>query len=144
MRNLFFWSDYSLSWGLEHNLSNFYAVPLFPTEQEKFFSCWCWAKSTNSFHFSTFPAALIQFRAYDSNTKTERVVRPETAMMNAPLLCVLVCFGVACSGGRTEFYASLFRCIFLTAAALLCSSRQRWLNGNSSVIWIKTGETRGR
>lgn len=62
------------------------------------------------FHFSTSPAALIQFRAYDCNTKTERLVKPETAMMNAPLLCVLVCFGVAWSGaqgwgGRIEFYA---------------------------------------
>lgn len=44
-------------------------------------------------------------------------------MMNAPLLCALVCFGVAC-GSRIEFYAYLLRCIFLTAAALLYSGRQ--------------------
>lgn len=55
------------------------------------------------FHFSTSPAALIQFRAYDCNTKTERVVKPETAMMNAPLLRVLVCFGVArAEGGEVD------------------------------------------
>lgn len=45
-------------------------------------------------------------------------------MMNAPLLRVLVCFGVAWRRGRIEFYAHLFRCIFLTVAALLCSRRQ--------------------
>lgn len=84
------------------------------------------------FHFSTSPAALIQFRAYDCNTKTERLVKPETAMMNAPLLRVLVCFGVALRGGGggvgvvggIEFYAYLLRCIFLTAAALLYPRRQ--------------------
>lgn len=88
------------------------------------------------FHFSTSPAALIQFRAYDCNTKTERLVKPETAMMNAPLLRVLVCFGVAWRGGGggggggvgvvggIEFYAYLLRCIFLTAAALLYPRRQ--------------------
>lgn len=96
-----------------------------------------WRAKSIAFHFSTSPAALIQFRAYDCNTKTERLVKPETAMMNAPLLRVLVCFGVAWRGGGgggggggvgvvggIEFYAYLLRCIFLTAAALLYPRRQ--------------------
>lgn len=86
----------------------------FPTAQERIFffslppsSSVGGGPNPLRFHFSTSPAALIQFRAYDCNTKTERVVKPETAMMNAPLLCVLVCFGggvgkVGGGGGGAE------------------------------------------
>lgn len=56
-----------------------------------------------------------------------------------PRCSVLVCFGLAWSGAGIEFNAYLFRCISVTEAALLYSSRQHWLNGNSPVIWIKMG-----
>lgn len=69
------------------------------------------------------PPAFIQFRVYDCNTKTERVVKAEAAMMNAPLLraCLFWAGGI---GAGIEFNAYLFRCISGTEAAPLYSSRQ--------------------
>lgn len=121
-------SSYNVSRGLEYNPSSLQLLCYHLQPHRKGFYFAGGGPNPLRFHFSASLAALIQFRAYDCNTKTERVVKPGTAMMNAPLLAVLVCFGVE-GGGQIEFYAYLLRCIFLTAAALLHSGRQHWLNG---------------
>lgn len=45
------------------------------------------------FHSATSPPALIQFRVYDCNTETERVVKAEAAVMNARLLPACLFWG---------------------------------------------------
>lgn len=114
----------TVSRGLEYNLRLLTSVAIIPHCTGKGFRCVGGGPNPLRFHFSTPLAALIQFRAYDCNTKTERVVIPETAMMNAPLLCLLVCFagrGEEKGGGSAElnFMLSCRGAFFLTASALL-------------------------
>lgn len=136
---------------ISSTLCNFCAVLSFPTAQEKLFFV---------FSSSLFLLVVGQIHCVSifqplqlplSNSGLMIVILKQSELSNQKQqwwmprcsLCLFV-LGWRGAGARIEFYAYLFRCIFLTAAALLYSSRQHWLNGNSSVIWIKRGETWGR
>lgn len=91
------------------------------------------------FHFSTSPAALIQFRAYDCNTKTVQVVKAARAMMNAPLHAGLFVFGAPWEGGsRWNFMLMPMEVRFPPDRA--SAGRVPLIECNSCVVRIKASE----